>query len=62
MEGRGWVGLATLLEHFRVLTTSMTNTNQHFDNADITSNFTYRKDWDFVFASAAKAGYYKITD
>ncbi len=57
-----WARLANPLEQPRVMTTAMSNTNQHFDNADITSNFTYRKDWDFVFASAAKAGYYKISD
>lgn len=45
-----------------VMTTTMTNTNQHFDNADITSNFTYRKEWDFVYASAATAGRYVVTD
>lgn len=45
-----------------VMTTAMTNTNQHFDNADLTSNFTYRKAWDFMFASAAKAAVYTITD
>lgn len=45
-----------------VMSSSMTNTNQPFDNADITSNFTYRKEWDFVYASAAKAGIYNITD
>lgn len=45
-----------------VMSAAMTNTNQHFDNADITSNFTYRKEWDFVYASAAKAGVYNITD
>lgn len=45
-----------------VLTNSMTNTNQHFDNADITSNFTYRKEWDFVYASAAVAGRYLINE
>lgn len=45
-----------------VMATAMTNTNQHFDNADITSNFTYRKEWDFVYASAATAGRYVVTD
>lgn len=45
-----------------VMSSSMTNTNQHFDNADLTSNFTYRKEWDFVYASAAKAGIYTITE
>ncbi len=57
-----WAGFATPLEHFRVMTQGMTNTNQHFDNADITSNFTYRKEWDFVYASAAHAGVYTITE
>lgn len=41
-----------------VLTTSLTNSNDYFDNADLTQNFTYRKDWGFEFASAAYAGYY----
>lgn len=45
-----------------VMSTAMTNTNQHFDNADITSNFTYRKAWDFVMATSAKAGVYTITE
>lgn len=45
-----------------VMSIAMTNTNQHFDNADLTSNFTYRKAWDFVMASAATAGVYTITD
>lgn len=57
-----WARLATSLEQTRVMTTAMTNTNQHFDNADLTSNFTYRKAWDFMFASAAKAAVYTITD
>lgn len=41
-----------------VMTTSLTNSNDWFDNADITQNFTYRKDWGFEYASAAFAGYY----
>ena len=45
-----------------VMTTAMSNTNQHFDNADLTSNFTYRKGWEFVYASAATAGVYTISD
>lgn len=57
-----WARLANSLEQYRVMSATMTNTNQHFDNADITSNFTYRKEWDFVYASAAKAGVYNITD
>lgn len=45
-----------------VMTTAMSNTNQHFDNADLTSNFTYRKGWEFVYASAATAGVYTISE
>ncbi len=45
-----------------VVTNALTNSNQFYDNADITSNFTMRKDWDFVYASSAKAGIYKITE
>ena len=45
-----------------VVSNSLTNSNQFYDNADITQNFTYRKDWDFVVASAAFGGSYKITD
>lgn len=41
---------------------ALTNSNQFYDNADITQNFTMRKSWDAVYASAAKAGIYKITD
>lgn len=44
-----------------VLSNALTNTNQHFDNADLTQNFTYRKDWDFEFVGAAWGGTYKIT-
>lgn len=45
-----------------VMTTAMSNTNQHFDNADLTSNFTYRKGWEFVYASAATCAVYNITE
>lgn len=41
---------------------SLTNSNQFYQNADITSDFTMRKCWDFVMASSAYAGIYKITD
>ena len=44
-----------------VVTTTLTNSNQFYENADITQNFTMRKDWDFQFASAAFGGVYKIT-
>lgn len=44
-----------------VVSNTLTNSNQFYDNADITQNFTMRKDWDFVFASAAFGGKYEIT-
>ena len=45
-----------------VVSNSLTNSNQFYDNADITQNFTYRKDWDFAFLSAAWGAKYEITD
>ena len=45
-----------------VVSNSLTNSNQFYDNADLTSDYTTRKMWEFVYASAAKAGVYKITD
>lgn len=39
---------------------SMNNSNDYYDNADLTQNFTMRKNWDFQFASAAKAGIYTL--
>ena len=45
-----------------VVSNTLTNSNQFYDNADITQNFTMRKDWDFVFASAAIGGMYKINN
>ena len=44
------------------VSTSLTNSNQFYDNADITQNFTMRKDFDFAFVSGAWGGIYKITD
>lgn len=41
---------------------TLTNSNQFYDNADITQNFTLRKDWKFTFASAAYAGKYVINE
>lgn len=41
---------------------TLTNSNQFYDNADITQNFTLRKDWKFTFASAAFAGKYVINE
>lgn len=45
-----------------VLNTTLTNGNQYYDNADLTSNFTLHKGWDFTFASAGFAGKYTITE
>ena len=44
-----------------VMSNALTNSNQFYDNADLTQNYTTRKNWEFVFASAAKAGIYTIT-
>ena len=44
------------------MSNALTNSNQFYDNADLTQNFTTRKNWEFVFASAAKAGIYTITE
>lgn len=41
-----------------VMTTALSNSNDYFDNSDLTQNFTYRKDWGFEYASGAYAGYY----
>ena len=45
-----------------VVSNALTNSNQFYDNADLTSDYTTRKMWEFVYASAAKAGVYKVTD
>lgn len=44
------------------IVTSMTNMNQSYDNADLTSNGTLRKAYDFQFAGGAYLGYYSITE
>lgn len=44
-----------------VMCPTMTNTNQFFDNADITTNYTLRRWYNFGFISAGYAGLYKIT-
>lgn len=41
--------------------TTMSNSNQFFDNADLTGDTTLRRDWEFVWASAGFAGKYTIT-
>ena len=45
-----------------VVTSALTNGNDPYDNADLTSNFTMRKDWDFEYLSNAKAGIYTVTE
>ena len=45
-----------------VVSNALTNSNQFYDNADLTSDYTARKMWEFVYASAAKAGVYEISD
>ena len=45
-----------------VMSNTLTNSNQFYENADITQNFTMRKDWNFEFVSAAFGGIYNITD
>lgn len=45
-----------------VMSNALTNSNQFYDNADLTQNYTTRKNWEFVYASAAKAGIYTITE
>lgn len=45
-----------------VVSNALTNSNQFYDNADLTSDYTTRKMWEFVYASAAKAGVYEISD
>lgn len=44
------------------VSSTLTNSNQFYDNADLTSNFTYRKNYSFAYASSAIAGIYTITD
>ena len=45
-----------------VVSNALTNSNQFYDNADLTSDYTTRKMWEFTYASAAKAGVYEISD
>lgn len=44
-----------------VMCPTMTNTNQFFDNADVTTNYTLRRWYNFGFISSGYAGLYKIT-
>lgn len=41
---------------------ALTNSNQFYENGDLTQNYSMRKNWAATYASAAKAGIYKITD
>lgn len=43
------------------ISNALTNSNQFYDNADLTEDFTYRKNYAFTYASAAKAAVYNIT-
>lgn len=45
-----------------VVSTTLTNSNQFYENADLTQNYTQRKAWNFTFASAVWAGKYTITE
>lgn len=44
-----------------IMSTSLSNSNQFYDNADLSQNFTMRKSYDFAFASGAFVGQYSIT-
>lgn len=45
-----------------VMSTTLTNSNEFYDNADISQNFTMRKGYNFQFVGAAWAGQYTISD
>lgn len=45
-----------------VVSNAMSHSNQYLDNADLTSDYTFTKDWNFVGLSAAYAAKYIITD
>lgn len=45
-----------------VMSTAMTNSNQFYENADISQNFTMRKAYDFQFIGASYSGLYSITE
>ena len=42
------------------MTTTLSNSNQFYDNADLTTNYTQRVEWGFLFATSAYAGIYTI--
>lgn len=43
-----------------VMTSTISNSNQFMDNADLTSNFTMRGEYSFMYISSAYAGVYTI--
>lgn len=45
-----------------VVSQSLTNSNNFYDNADLTQNFTMRKEWGMEFIGAAWGGTYTISD
>lgn len=45
-----------------VMTTSLSNSNQFYDNADLTSNFTMRGEYSFMYISSAYAGIFTIDE
>lgn len=44
------------------MSTTLTNSNQFYDNADISQNFTIRKSYASEFVGAAYIGQYKVTE
>lgn len=47
---------------YGVMETALTNSNQFYENADLTQNFTMRKGYNFQFVGGAFAGIYTISD
>lgn len=45
-----------------VMSTTLTNSNQFYENADISQNFTVRKGYNFQFVGSAYVGKYEITE
>ena len=45
-----------------VMSTTLTNSNEFYDNADISQNFTMRKGYNFQFIGASWAGQYTISE
>lgn len=44
------------------MSTTLTNSNQFYENADLTQNFTMRKNYGFEFVGSSFAGLYTITE